>query len=69
MQKTVNICGFCPFMDEDVTIKATFTRYAPLGAIPTAKLLQNFCEYRDDCGLDPEENCPVSTQTLLWNEL
>lgn len=56
-------------MDEDVTIKATFTRYAPLGAIPTAKLLQNFCEYRDDCGLDPEENCPVSTQTLLWNEL
>lgn len=28
MKKTANISGFCPYFNEDVTIRATFLRYA-----------------------------------------
>lgn len=69
MQKTAYVSGFCPFLEEEVTIRATFTRYAPLGTIPQASPDKNLCEYGGECNLDPDNDCPVLTRTFLWNEL
>lgn len=69
MKKIANISGFCPYLDEDVTIKATFTEYSALGAESFATPLENLCENCDDCGIDPHQNCPVLNQDFLWNKI
>ncbi len=70
MEKTASVKGFCPFFDEDVTIRASFVGYALLGAPTYATPSKNLCKYRFECGrgTDPDD-CPVFNQTFLWNRL
>lgn len=67
IQKTANVNGYCPFLDEEVTIKTTFTKYAPLGTEPLATPGIPQCAYVSGCQQD--ENCPVLNHTFLWNEI
>jgi hypothetical protein len=69
MKKIANVSGFCPYLDEDVTIKATFTEYSVLGAESFATPLENLCENRDSCDIEPQRGCPVFNQSFLWNEI
>lgn len=70
MRKTANVSGFCPYFDKNVTIRATFIDYSPLGANPGATPEQNLCEHFSECGrsADPDD-CPVFNQEFPWNEL
>lgn len=67
IQKISYVSGYCPFLDEEVTIKVTYTRYAPLGAEPLAKPVGHYCDYGSDCRQG--DNCPVFDQTFPWNEI
>lgn len=70
MKKTASISGFCPYFNEDVTIRATFLRYAPLGAMPSATPDRNLCQHILECGRSTTpHDCPVFNQEFLWNEL
>lgn len=67
MSKIARISGFCPFQDDDVTIKVKCSRYGAIGAPAYASVKENMCECKSN---SPDaENCPVADQTLLWNEL
>ncbi len=75
MQKNVSIKGFCPFLDEDVTINAslfylTNICYRVLGSSDYATPKENLCNHRFECGrgADPN-NCPIFDQVFLWNKL
>ncbi len=67
MQKKAYIDGYCAFLNDEVSIEAIFTRYAPLGAEPSASLIDNRCEYLHDC--PHADRCPVLDQEILWNDL
>lgn len=69
MRKTAYISGYCPFLDEETTIKASFIKYGPLGDTQYAKSVINQCEYRFECGNESPEACPVCDQTFLWHDL
>ena len=70
MQKTTNIKGFCPYFNEDVTIKASFSLYRTVGASEYATPQENLCKHRFECGRDADpDNCPIFNQAFLWNKL
>lgn len=70
MNKTASISGFCPYFNEEVTIRAAFICYDPIGAIPGATPERNLCQYSLECGRSPDPNdCPIFNQDFLWNEL
>lgn len=67
IQKTAYVSGYCPFLDEEVTIKATYAMYAPLGTEPMATPTSYYCEHGNDC--QQGNNCPIFDQTFPWNEI
>lgn len=70
MQKTAKINGFCPYFDENITIRATFKNYSVLGAIPYATPQENLCKYRSECGRSAEPSeCLIFDQSFRWNDL
>ncbi len=67
MNKTAYIDGYCPFLNSEVSIKAEFARYAPLGSEAYATLAFNYCEHFPDC--PQADQCPVLDRPVLWSEL
>ncbi len=67
MEKITNISGFCPFQDENVTIKIVCEPYNVTGAYNLVSITNNMCEHKINCPY--ENNCPVEDQPLFWNEL
>jgi len=69
VEKIANITGPCSYLDENVTIRARFSDYSVLGNGAYATPIENLCKYRDECDIDPDDDCPVFNQTFRWNEL
>lgn len=67
MGKIAYINGFCPFQEEDVTIRVKCMPYNVIGAPAYVKVLDNMCESSSNCPYG--ENCPVANQAILWDDL
>ena len=68
IQKNANVSGYCPFLDEEVTIKAVFVSSESTVSQRYAIQDKNLCQNTDECNIDPRR-CPVYDQEHLWNEL
>ena len=70
MIKTTTISGFCPYFNEEITVKASFIQYNSLSAIPYPTPEKNMCQHHSECGRSANpDDCPVFNQVFLWNEL
>jgi hypothetical protein len=64
MQKKELVTGYCPYLESETTINATYVQYATLGTTPLANFQTSDCPYIEEC-LDSEE-CPVALQKIYW---
>lgn len=57
--KTVSVTGYCPYVDDSISIKISYTEYKVLGSPPISA--ENIlCPYSGEC---PDfEECPVVYQ-------
>lgn len=57
VKKTVAVSGYCPYLDSQNTILATYAKYAPTGSSPAyANFLSHTCDYSGEC---TAEECPL----------
>lgn len=64
MPKTVSVTGYCPYIDDEITINATYTKYAVLGTEPLATFQHCNCPYIGEC--PDSKECPVALQKKYW---
>lgn len=65
VSKTIDMQGFCPFVQDDVIIPVTYRKYTPLGDEHSyAIVTQLDCVNVSEC---PDvANCPVARQKTYW---
>ena len=65
VKKTIEIGGYCPFRDKQVSIDVTYQKVSPLGdPHDYATVCGITCPSIEDCP-DPS-NCPVARQKTFW---
>jgi hypothetical protein len=65
VSKTIDMQGFCPYVQEEVIIPVTYQKYAPLGDEHTyAIVTQLDCVNGSEC--PDAANCPVARQKTYW---
>ncbi len=68
MQKTAFVSGFCPFFNEEVTIKAIFLSAESTVSQRYAIPYKNLCQNAAECNIEAKY-CPVFDRNHPWNEL
>ena len=64
-EKRIIISGYCPYLDEEHTIKALYLKYKPIGSsVAFATYQMSDCEYNQECPHYAE--CPVALQKTIW---
>ncbi len=64
MQKSELITGYCPYIEAETTINATYMQYAPIGTAPLANFQTSDCPHTEEC--PDSEECPVALQKTYW---
>lgn len=65
IRETLEMTGFCPYLQQDVSVDATYQKYSPLGDPNTYAVFSGInCPNSSEC---PDSSaCPVALQRTYW---